>query len=310
MKVSVIIPVYNAEKYLRKAVLSALAQDETAEVILIEDNSSDNSLEICEKLEKKHNIVKLFRHPGGANKGAGESRNLGIERSSQDYIAFLDADDYYLANRFIRDKKIFYDHPDAFGVYNAVQKLNQDKDEFDERLIKINEKIPPEKLFENMIIGNKGFFHISGLTFRKKIFEIAGKFYRLKISEDTHMWLRIAATGNLYPGTFDNAVAVRRAHQENMMSNLAGKDFIFHRKIMWESLLEWAEDNKLSSEKIRLLEYGALINDSLEPAGNKTEFRTGRFIPNLLNYFRNHSFKENMQILNIFFQHTKNKIIN
>ncbi len=61
-KFSVIIPVYNAAAYVRHAVESALAQPETAEVILIEDGSPDNALEICENLASEFEKVKLLRH--------------------------------------------------------------------------------------------------------------------------------------------------------------------------------------------------------------------------------------------------------
>src|SRR5688572_18232560 len=106
-KVSVIIPVYNAEKYLRNAVESAVNLEEVGEILLIEDNSPDNALQVCLQLEKEYDKVKVHRHPNGENRGAGESRNLGIKKSSFDYIAFLDADDWYLSNRFKRCKEIF-----------------------------------------------------------------------------------------------------------------------------------------------------------------------------------------------------------
>ncbi len=92
MKISIIIPVYNAEKYLERAVKSALNQSETGEVILVEDDSPDNALELCMNLEEEYERVKLFRHPDGKNHGAGASRNLGIEKSDFDFIAFFDVD--------------------------------------------------------------------------------------------------------------------------------------------------------------------------------------------------------------------------
>ncbi|HED13224.1 MAG TPA: glycosyltransferase family 2 protein, partial [Gammaproteobacteria bacterium] len=100
MKISVVIPVYNAEKYVEYAVKSALQQKEAAEIILVEDNSPDHALKICEKLSNENSQVRLLRHSDGKNHGAGESRNLGIRSARHDYIAFLDADDYYLQNCF------------------------------------------------------------------------------------------------------------------------------------------------------------------------------------------------------------------
>lgn len=104
IEISVIIPVYNAAEFLEKAVKSAAYFDEVKEIILAEDQSTDHSLEICRRLVSEIPKVKLFQHPNGENRGAGASRNLGIDHATSDFIAFLDADDYYLPNRFDAEK--------------------------------------------------------------------------------------------------------------------------------------------------------------------------------------------------------------
>ena len=88
MRVSVIIPVYNAESYLRKAIESAVYLEEVGEVILIEDRSPDNALVLAKQLEQEFGKVKLFQHPDKKNHGAGASRNLGIQKASCAHIAF------------------------------------------------------------------------------------------------------------------------------------------------------------------------------------------------------------------------------
>src|SRR5690349_14845174 len=94
-KVSVIIPVYNAAKFLRQAVESAVHLPEVAEIVLVEDRSPDNALQICGELVREFSKVKMYQHPNNENRGAGASRNLGIEKSTFPYVAFLDADDRY-----------------------------------------------------------------------------------------------------------------------------------------------------------------------------------------------------------------------
>ena len=118
--VSIVIPVYNAESYLRKAVESAVNLVEVGEIILIEDQSPDNALALAVSLEQEFDKVKLFQHPDKKNHGAGASRNLGIQKASCEYIAFLDADDYYLPNRFVKDKLVFKTNYNCDGVYSAV----------------------------------------------------------------------------------------------------------------------------------------------------------------------------------------------
>ena len=93
--ISVIIPVYSAEKYLRQAVESVVAERHRGvkEIILVEDGSPDNSLKVAQELQNEFlEIIHLYQHPDGQNRGAGASRNLGIKKSAGDLICFLDAD--------------------------------------------------------------------------------------------------------------------------------------------------------------------------------------------------------------------------
>ena len=119
LNISVIIPVYNASAFLKKAVESAIQFEEVKEIILVEDGSTDHSLEVCEILENEFGAVKLFQHPDKGNHGAGATRNLGLEKATEDFIAFLDADDYYLPNRFDAEKELFKDS-NIEGVFNAI----------------------------------------------------------------------------------------------------------------------------------------------------------------------------------------------
>ena len=107
MNITVIIPVYNAEKFIRKAVHSADSIEMVKEILLIEDGSIDGSLKVCEELEEELSKVKLFTHPNNVNKGAGATRNLGLQKATQPYISFLDSDDYFLKDRFKLDMSIF-----------------------------------------------------------------------------------------------------------------------------------------------------------------------------------------------------------
>lgn len=93
-KLSVIVPVYNSEKHLEKCLDSIINQEEKdMEVILIDDKSKDKSLDIMEQYERMNNKkIKIVEN--SQNKGAGYSRNRGIELATGDYIGFIDSDDY------------------------------------------------------------------------------------------------------------------------------------------------------------------------------------------------------------------------
>jgi len=101
-KVSVIIPVYNAEKYLKTAIDSVINQTigfENIELIIVNDNSNDNSEQIIKEYSNKYdNIIDIHLDK---NSGLpGKPRNIGIDNATADYIIFLDADDEYLPEAF------------------------------------------------------------------------------------------------------------------------------------------------------------------------------------------------------------------
>lgn len=91
-KISIIIPVYNAAPFLEKCVKSVLNQTVTdLEVILVNDESKDNSLEICNAFAKQDKRVKVIDKPNG---GVSDARNSGIDNATGDYLMFVDSDDW------------------------------------------------------------------------------------------------------------------------------------------------------------------------------------------------------------------------
>ena len=91
-KISIIIPVYNVEQYIKNCLESVINQTyDNWEIILIDDGSTDNSKAIYENIAIKNDKIKIFKQ---TNKGVSAARNLGIEKAQGDYIVFLDADDW------------------------------------------------------------------------------------------------------------------------------------------------------------------------------------------------------------------------
>ncbi|MEI0550868.1 glycosyltransferase family 2 protein [Brachyspira intermedia] len=94
--ISIILPVYNAEKYIEKCLNSFINQTyKNIEIICINDGSKDNSYNILKELSTKDNRIKLFTHE---NSGPAKTRNVGLENATGNYIMFCDSDDYYELN--------------------------------------------------------------------------------------------------------------------------------------------------------------------------------------------------------------------
>ena len=245
--VSVIIPVYNGECFIEKALHSVSQQPEVSEVVVVNDGSNDNTLEIINKLQSKDSRIQIFHHKNKKNRGRSASRNLGIKRAKGNYIAFLDADDFYLENRFKNDKLIFQYNKEADGVYNAIgvhfYRESKDLEKEKLELTTLNRRVKPEDLFDTLLAGKEGHFSIDGLTVKKSVFSTVGNFNEtLLVAEDTELIFKMALKCRLEAGIIDKPLAARGVH-ENNVSNREDLYQIYRAK-MFESLLFWGSKNQ------------------------------------------------------------------
>jgi len=265
--ISVIIPVYNVELYILKAIESVLIQPESIEIIIVDDGSVDKSLSICEAMASENGNIKIFQHQDKKNHGRSASRNLGIKNANGLYIAFLDADDFYLPKRFEQDLKLLKDNA-IDGVYNAISahfyRTVTIEEQSKLQLTTIREKIPFDRLFENMgPIGHFGYFSGIGLTVKKDIFDKVGFFNEnLQVAEDTEMWMKMSLKSNLVSGIINKPVAMRGVHY----TNTSFKDEVLYTLNylrMFESLLIWSFDKKVPIQRIDLIWKKVWINRAL-----------------------------------------------
>ena len=248
-KVSVIMPVYNAVKYVEEAVKSAVDLEEVGEIILIEDGSKDGSLVVCEVLSKKYEKVKLYVHDGNVNKGASESRNFGITRAQFDYISFLDADDVYCNTRFALEKSVFLSESTIDGVYSAVGYLGEPNG----KMFAIKKTIAPHKLFHFLLRGTYGHFHTNGITVKRTIFQEIGFFNKnLVLHQDTEMWYRMAFSKILVSGEQHKPVALIRRHEGNRIwTGQSNKT----RLLLYNTFLDWIITKNISLVDLFILDY-------------------------------------------------------
>lgn len=259
MKVSVVIPVYNAERYIRSAVESALSQAQVAEVVLVEDKSPDNCLEICQALASSDSRVSLVRHPNGENRGAGASRNLGILSAKNDIVAFLDADDYFLPNRFAQTEKVFSENPKVDGVYEAAGaefETEEAKSRYlathAEEVATVVGQVSPQDLFSVLMAGGSGYIHLDGLAVKKEALIKVGMFPELRLHQDMVLTVKLAALCTLVAGSTQAPVSIRRLHMDNRITN-PNTNFSVTRLAAAENLFRWAVDQQLDAGKVNVL---------------------------------------------------------
>lgn len=178
-KISIIVPIYNTEKYLEKCIKSILNQNyENIEIILINDGSTDNSLNICKKYKEQDNRIVVINKK---HTGVSESRNRGLEIAKGDYIAFVDSDDYI-------DRRMFEKLIEGAEKYNAeismcdineTRNSNDILGEFSAEYIQLTRKQALEQLLYDKNIGN----YMTVKMFKKELFNQV-KFPINKMYED------------------------------------------------------------------------------------------------------------------------------
>ncbi|HAQ63861.1 MAG TPA: glycosyl transferase family 2 [Ruminococcaceae bacterium] len=141
---SIILPVYNVEKYLSQCVDSILNQNfDDYEIILVDDGSTDNCGEICDFYASNYENIKTVHRENG---GLSVARNTGIEIAEGKFLIFIDSDDFYTDNNFLSDVYLAISkHPDADIVnycwreyYDIDKEFSENKNSYDEFLLANN----------------------------------------------------------------------------------------------------------------------------------------------------------------------------
>ncbi|MDQ1098525.1 MULTISPECIES: glycosyltransferase family 2 protein [Chryseobacterium] len=273
MNISVIIPVYNASSFLEKAVHSALQFNEVKEVILAEDKSQDNSLEICNRLASENAKVKVFQHPDHENHGAGATRNLGIEKAGSEFIAFLDADDHYLPNRFDAERQLLADSltEGVFGAVGVAFLSRKGQEEFQNKFKNVSlttVHFPAEgrEVFRGLLgltpktFGT--FFHLNGLTVRKSSLIKNNLYFNplLRVHQDSDFIVRLAYHCHLKSGIIDKAVAIRGVHDDNRITKIKLYSTSFYKNnfLLHQSLYHWSREQPLDQDCMQAIKLNYL----------------------------------------------------
>ncbi|MCL6294927.1 glycosyltransferase family 2 protein [Jejuia spongiicola] len=154
MKLSIIIPVYNVEKHIARCIQSLLSQGLNAieyEIIIVNDGSKDNSVEIAKGFQSKHSNVFVFNKE---NSGVGSARNFGLDVAKGTYIYFIDPDDY-LANNTL---KLILDciEINDLEVLTFLSKGTENTNLYDSTT-NISENLSISKISGTNYIGNNGY---------------------------------------------------------------------------------------------------------------------------------------------------------
>ncbi|WP_299675335.1 glycosyltransferase family 2 protein [uncultured Dokdonia sp.] len=231
--VSIITPLYNAEKYIIATLKSVQAQTHTNwEQLVVNDCSTDNSLQLAEELAKKDTRIKVITL--SRNSGAAQSRNKATELATGDYIAFLDADDLWHPEKLEKQLKLMQEHHAAVS-YTSYTHINEEGNALGKR-IKALPKLTYQKQHSNNYVGN-----LTGMYKAAEIGKIIAPNIRKR--QDWAVWLEAIKKSNRPALGIQEDLAYYRIHESSMSSNklnLVKYNFKFYKEYLGYSWIKSA----------------------------------------------------------------------
>lgn len=204
MKISIITTSYNYEKYIKETIDSVVSQTYTDwEMIIVDDGSKDNSVNIIKEYCKKDKRIKLYQHENCKNKGIVESVKLGIEKSTSDWLVFLESDDSITPNYLETKLKIIDKYPDVKFIFNDVNMFGDKTriEEYQKHFIIskgiLSQYFYPTNLLKHFI-GINLVPTFSVVMLKKEILENIDYNVKFKPILDWYLWAQLAVDNDFY----------------------------------------------------------------------------------------------------------------
>ncbi len=192
MRISVVIPSYNAGHVLGRAVVSVLRQALAAEIIVVDDGSTDDTGEVINYLLHEHgDLHGRLRYVKQANAGPGAARNHGARIARGEWVALLDADDYWYGGKLERQTAFMHRFPRA-AVYFAGVDLEDGAGRRSRRLPPVHGPVTWEMLTRENLVPSP-----TPLVHRETFLDVGGFDEVRRLAEDWDLWLRLAERGPL-----------------------------------------------------------------------------------------------------------------
>lgn len=267
-KISVIMSVFNCEKFIQQAIESVLNQSfKNFELIIIDDKSTDNTLQIIERFKKHDSRIVLIKNK--INLGPAKSRNIGILTSKGEYIAILDADDISLKNRFEKQYTFLEQNQDIFLVCCNNYIINENSQIVS--TFKVNKK------FGVLLPTKNQIFH-STIMFRND----KNTFYREKFiySHDYDLYLCIKSR-NLKIRCLNDILVKYRINSSAISFTNSSKQELFSQKAreFYSQRINFGKDNYDNFDPQKIMTLNPLIstNKHVIESEIKSQFKLNNF---------------------------------
>lgn len=260
--VSVIIPVYNVEKYLERCVNSILLQTyQKLEVILVDDGSTDASSNLCDTIANKDSRIKVFHLKNG---GVSQARNFGMMRMQGEYCMFVDADDY-INNDYVETLYNDITKYDADIVCGGCLEFWDEKNEGKFSTVKSNRLVnTKDELFVDLYNGNESYGYVVWAKLFKTAIIRNVIFDNLKYGEDTLFMLKIFSLNpKVYLNSYKGYYYMQRSDSATGMSKKRGAKKEIDRISVGAALLEYGKTDNVSMWEKYVERQASYVYDAL-----------------------------------------------
>ncbi|MBF2003621.1 MAG: glycosyltransferase family 2 protein [Synechococcales cyanobacterium C42_A2020_086] len=221
--VSVLMPVYNSERYVAQAIESILNQTfSDFELLIINDGSTDRSLSILQRYAAQDPRIRLFSRE---NQGIARTRNELLHRATGEFIAVLDSDDIALPDRLARQLQFLRQHPEVVCLGSAYQIM----DSAGRVLTALPVPLDDAEIQRLALAGHASIFQSCVMMRRAVVLDIGGYNNALPPAEDLDLWLRLGEVGQL--ANLPEVLVQYRVHA----NSVSERDCAFQRQQAYEA---------------------------------------------------------------------------
>lgn len=197
--ISIIMPVYNSQEFVKDSIESILAQSyKNWELIIVDDYSKDNTFNYLLAEYSGNKKIKLLQNQ--VNSGAGVTRNLGLDNARGQLIAFLDADDLWLPHKLEKQLAYMQENNSAI-VHTSYSFINESGDRIPGR-VNVSKSVNLRSYMRNTEIGMS-----TALVNKDTVGQI--RFHSMRTRQDTRLWLGLLSEGNIANGLDEDLVLYR-----------------------------------------------------------------------------------------------------
>lgn len=233
--ISILTASYNYENYIKETIESVLSQTYTNwEMIIVDDGSKDNSVEVIKSYCAEDSRIKLFQHEGGINKGLAETVKFGISKAQGEWIAFLESDDKFMPECLEEKVKIIKENPDVKFIFSDLETFGSENTNFDKSsaYLLIKKKLASKKPLMDLsleLLKQNLICTFSIVMVKKNLIEECNFNTPVNALLDLWLWTQVAQKTKFY--YLNKPLTMWRIHNQSFINNYKGDMELFHAGI-------------------------------------------------------------------------------